>query len=531
MAAAIVRGNAPISPDASAENEYMKPSSRCLDGVWVDGKTIEDVFKLYFHHYHPILPILEPEKHPDAYYAQLPFLFWSIVAVGARRYPEDPTLFHSIGQRAVESATLQSITQRTTSVAVIQAVLILITWGYWDRLSNKGSFPLSGLLVHLSMHMGLHNQLSGHAFLTTRMKLSDAERKARRLLWAHCVIAYQRSCLRIGFAPSSVPRPALQCSSTDLAFDLDFEVSLHDLMAKASTALTENGLKFESIHQERGMCIILKIFEDQITDLENKSAPLKDMDRLYLEISRLMIQSMYLFQSPDNIDITCRKNLYVTASLVVDLFSTLDNSTDLIAYSTTYHVLGLILAGVILLRCLKGSFAKYMDYDACKASFFTSLTLMKNSSVENNDNAARFAMRLSRIWAGDEMFRMCDGTRDEELRVRSRLAMSVVFDSIWWAQDVDGCLHGAGCPHGRQRRIPGAGTADPATGESATRDQQPIASRPGNYFFDDEISCDFGWALGDDVFVAAWQVGGQALAAPAPAPAPAPVGGSGMVPV
>lgn len=94
MAAAIVRGNAPISPDGPTEKEYVKPSSRCLDGVWVDGRTIEDVFKLYFRHYHPILPILEQEKHPDAYYTQLPFLFWCIVAVGARRYPQGMRRFN-----------------------------------------------------------------------------------------------------------------------------------------------------------------------------------------------------------------------------------------------------------------------------------------------------------------------------------------------------------------------------------------------------------------------------------------------------
>lgn len=48
-------------------------------------------------------------------------------------------------------------------------------------------------------------------------------------------------------------------------------------MARVSTALTDNGLKFESIHQERGMCIILKIFEDQLTDLENKAEPLQGL--------------------------------------------------------------------------------------------------------------------------------------------------------------------------------------------------------------------------------------------------------------
>lgn len=173
-----------------------------------------------------------------------------------------------------------------------------------------------------------------------------------------------RSCLRIGFAPLNVPRPKSplgvhkflkSTSSKSLAFDLDFEVSLHDLIARASTALIENGLKFESIHQERGMCIILKIFEDQVTDLENKYSPLLDIDKLYLSLSRLMLLSMYLFQSPDNIDLTCRTRLYCCASHVIDLLNNFDKSSELINTCTTYITLGTILAATILLRFLKGT--------------------------------------------------------------------------------------------------------------------------------------------------------------------------------
>jgi len=43
MAAEIMRGDAPAAFEGK---EYVKPSSRSLDGYWVDGKTIEDVFKL-----------------------------------------------------------------------------------------------------------------------------------------------------------------------------------------------------------------------------------------------------------------------------------------------------------------------------------------------------------------------------------------------------------------------------------------------------------------------------------------------------
>lgn len=40
MAAEIVRG------DVEKSGNNPKPSSRCLDGIWVDGKAIEDIFGL-----------------------------------------------------------------------------------------------------------------------------------------------------------------------------------------------------------------------------------------------------------------------------------------------------------------------------------------------------------------------------------------------------------------------------------------------------------------------------------------------------
>lgn len=42
MAAEIVRGDATTTG-------YVRPAARELDGIWIDGKTIEDVFKLWVH--------------------------------------------------------------------------------------------------------------------------------------------------------------------------------------------------------------------------------------------------------------------------------------------------------------------------------------------------------------------------------------------------------------------------------------------------------------------------------------------------
>lgn len=150
--------------------------------------------------------------------------------------------------------------------------------------------------------------------------------------------------------------------------------------------------------------------------------------------------------------------------------------------------------------------------------------------MENNDGPAKFAMRLSHIWGGDQMFRLADGTRNEELRVRSRLWMSVVYDTLWWSQDGDACLHRAGCPHdvgvqggseffssfwcyvnGIHADNDDVGNNDPARDSAAQRQSTATpAALPFAYnsVFDGEMPFDLGWALSDDVFFASagWNV-------------------------
>ena len=55
------------------------------------------------------------------------------------------------------------------------------------------TFPLSGMLLHISMQNGLHIPMSSHEF--SRVKIpapSEADLVRRSELWAHTVIVYQR---------------------------------------------------------------------------------------------------------------------------------------------------------------------------------------------------------------------------------------------------------------------------------------------------------------------------------------------------
>lgn len=57
--------------------------------------------------------------------------------------------------------------------------------------------------------------------------------------------------------------------------DLTFRLRHHIIIAQAIEALMENGLKCDNIHQERAVCILIKVFDAQLTELEHEFQPLK----------------------------------------------------------------------------------------------------------------------------------------------------------------------------------------------------------------------------------------------------------------
>ena len=156
------------------------------------------------------------------------------------------------------------------------------------------------------------------------------------------------------------------------------------------------------------------------------------LDHLDVLICRLTIQVIHLYESPGKVDTEGRIRLYTTARQLIGLVETLDKTVEPAAYSTAYIYPAVVLAAVVLLRLLKHSVAKGRDQDDLKPTFFSALNLLKRMSIENNDGAAKSAIMLSQLWTSDRVFRNRDGTTNFELRIRTRLAMSLVYDCTWW---------------------------------------------------------------------------------------------------
>ena len=147
----------------------------------------------FFAHFSPLLPILDEILSPNIYYAQLPLLFWSIVAVGSRRYAKDPTLLHSL-TRDVMDLAMQWRPIRPSLVYVIESLLLLAAWPP-PATSSTGdiTFTLSGMIMNLALQIGLHqNPSSCQDFARRRISLSDNEINRRSVLWAWCITHCQR---------------------------------------------------------------------------------------------------------------------------------------------------------------------------------------------------------------------------------------------------------------------------------------------------------------------------------------------------
>jgi len=124
--------------------------------------------------------------------------------------------------------------------------------------------------------------------------------------------------------------------------------------------------------------------------------------------------------------------LYSTACMVLRHIDQLAQSYLRLETAPFFFTFAADIATVTILRLLKGSTAQYLDFEQAKETFFLGVNILKRSSLESNDMANRMVLILSQLWKSDKAFKNPDGTEHTELRIRTRLAMSPIFDAIWW---------------------------------------------------------------------------------------------------
>jgi hypothetical protein len=170
-----------------------------------------------------------------------------------------------------------------------------------------------------------------------------------------------------------------------------------------------------------------------------------ELDRFYLYISRLTIQTFHLYKEPSKTFPTfLLTRMYNCACLVLRHVDRMDNDgTIKLSAAPFYFIFAVSLSSFVILRLLKGSTASYLDVENAKDTFFLGVNIMKRLSAESNDTPARLTMILTQLWNSERAFRNPDGSENTALRIRTRLTMSPVMDAIWWWREEFGGQQGA----------------------------------------------------------------------------------------
>lgn len=120
--------------------------------------------------------------------------------------------------------------------------------------------------------------------------------------------------------------------------------------------------------------------------------------------------------------------------------STDANEAPASPFATNYIMQMILAAGFTLLKLLNSFFAIQVDTVTGRTIFLQTVSALRSISVVQNDLPQRLAEVLAQLWqasgAGDQ--RLFDDQGDKrqvdsslQLKVRCRMSMSLVFDSVW----------------------------------------------------------------------------------------------------
>ncbi|KAJ5999685.1 hypothetical protein N7481_000094 [Penicillium waksmanii] len=491
--------------------------SRSLHGVEVRGDEIDDLFHIFFRHYAQFLPILDPETRPNTYYIQSPFLFWCIVGVSCRAYARNPTLLMALARSVIEMAFLSALST-SPPWHTIQGLLLLLTWPFPKGEHPDVTFPLSGMLLHIAMQNGLHIPMSSHEFSRVKMPApSEADLVRRSELWAHTVIVYQRVCVTKGQLPRALVSLPQDPAQRQALFDIIapwmvLKLRCQELIARCSEAVLENGMRSMSLDQERALDILLRTYEGQIDELELQAVT--DEERFDTGLCRLAIQTFHLYKIQTLVSSAFYPRLLVTACGLIDYVQSLADRLGCLAMCPAQMGFAILLASTSLLRILKSNTASHgLETTRARAAVFTAINMAKQMTVDSADMAAKTVTILNSIWNSTRAFRKADGGEYTALRIRSRLVLSPILDTVWWWRDEFD-------PPSRTKRS----VIEPSDGKVFMRSRYHVATDAGAgaavdanrdfagcmvpssgipdqnnaFHLDEQFLADFEWALGDD---------------------------------
>ncbi len=138
------------------------------------------------------MPLFDKRLHPNECYAASRLLFWTITAIGSRKYSKDPTLLLQLSPKVTDLAK-SAVFCTDKALPTIQALILLCTWQMPIDTFQKDITPmLAGAMIQLASHLGLHVYGTVQDFSRIPLRYDRQQRSFRTKLWTMCLLTCQR---------------------------------------------------------------------------------------------------------------------------------------------------------------------------------------------------------------------------------------------------------------------------------------------------------------------------------------------------
>ncbi|KAI4155319.1 MAG: hypothetical protein LQ340_001057 [Diploschistes diacapsis] len=434
-----------------------KTRSRKLDDVFLSGDGIEELFDIFFKYYRPYQPLVDSDKSPNWYYDVNHLLFWTIIAIGARHYEPDPTLLESLA-KPVSKLMWATVAEVPQSYYVVKALCLLCVWPLpISSTSSDSTMMIAGLMIQIARQIGLHRPSHAQDFSKFKVELREEELRDRVKTWAACNVVAQRVATGYGqpalsaydwtLAPMRKQEDESRPAGFKLPEEMNARLRIEQYVDKVTRILYNNTANPVGLADAKQKPVVVSVL---IRDLEQLEDSFKDhsdipaMNTLYIRAAALHLHLSVFFDSPttETYNDDLRALWFATSNFLQQAFGLETQHGAIIKFATNYILQVIIAAGFVLLKLLNSSFVRHIDFNHGRALFIRTVETIRLISITSHDLPSRLAEVLVQLWrTGDAARRghknpLSGPDHSLQLKVKCRMSMSLVFDSVWrWRQE------------------------------------------------------------------------------------------------
>ncbi|KAH8596758.1 hypothetical protein B0O99DRAFT_619857 [Bisporella sp. PMI_857] len=446
----------------------MPRITRQIDDVGLTEEQISLLFGQFWAYYHQYLPFLDPLQAPDSYYEQHPLLFWTIISIAARRYTADPNLLTAL-VGPLTRLLWNTVGEVPTNYFVVKALCLLCVWPLpTSTTTTDPTHILSGVMMKTATGIGLHRPSHTQDFSRVSIDLNREQLHDRVTTWAVCNIVAQSVGTGYGQPASTLYdwtlaiRPG-QSDAFTLSPELEARLQVERFCDKVSKDMYSNATDPRGVAGDELRAMLTRVYRREYNELSVSILSRTDLSpivQLYLKAAGLHLRLSAFFDSSTTVGyMDDLMGLWRAAVAFLDYVFEMENidhskgGVGILRYGTNYILQMTVAAGFTLLKLLGSFFAKEIEFDRGKQLFKRAIAGIRSMSIISNDLPWRLAELMVQMYNGariearshqhtqhtgngngvDTVVNIDDSL---QLKVRCRMSMSLMFDSIWrWREE------------------------------------------------------------------------------------------------